>query len=111
MRELFIYWRTASADAERAEREVRRWQAELCREFAGLHPALYRRAEETGSPASASTTLMETYAGAPLNAALEQRITSEGDALLRRWLLGPRQVEVFVRCSPVAPDDRSAADR
>jgi hypothetical protein len=105
MRELFIYWRTAAANAEAAESEARRWQAELCREFAGLGCSLYRRADEMESPASTLTTLMETYCGAAVDDRLEQRIASEGDARLHRWLQGPRKMEVFVRCVPAEPAD------
>lgn len=100
MRELFIYWRTATSAADAAERATAAWQAALRVEFPDLQVALYRRADEGGP----STTLMETYAGAALDAALEQRISSEGDARLGPWLRGLRKVEVFVR-RPLEPSD------
>ena len=100
MRELFIYWRTGAAEADAAERDAQAWHAELRRTFPGLDASLYRRADETVSGAPASATLMEVYAGAALDTALQQRIADEGDARLRRWLQSPRKVEVFVRRSP-----------
>jgi len=110
MRELFVYWKTAADAAHAAENEARKWQAELRREFPGLATSLYRRADEPAAPPAprapglspapspAMTTLMETYAGATIDTALEQRIVREGEARLGRWLQGPRKVEVFVRC-------------
>lgn len=92
MRELFIYWRTA--DAEAAACAVGQWQFDLRQACPGLVATLYRRADEAGE---GLTTLMETYAGAALDAALERRITTEGKTRLRPWLAGPRHVEVFVR--------------
>lgn len=99
MRELFIYWKTAAAQADAAARDAAAWQAELRREFPGLAAALYRRADAAGTAAPGTATLMETYAGA-LDPALERRIVSEGDARLQRWLEGPRKVEIFERCPP-----------
>lgn len=96
MRELFIYWKTAAATAESAEREALTWQDELRQAFPGLHASLYRRADESPA-ASATITLMETYAGAAMDGGLERRIADEGDARLGRWLTGPRKVETFVR--------------
>ncbi len=99
MRELFIYWKTAAATADAAQREALAWQSELRRAFPGLRTSLYRRADEAPAAASAATTtVMETYAGIAIDAALEQRISLEGDERLRPWLQGPRKVEVFVRC-------------
>lgn len=99
MRELFVYWRTADPDA--AERAARAWHEDLCRSCNGLSAQLYRRADESASTAAQGlTTLMETYAGAALDAAMEQRIVEEGNTHLRPWLDGARHVEVFVRRSP-----------
>jgi len=98
-RELFIYWRTAAAGTTAAEREAARWQAELCREHPGLRAALYRRTDASAPGVSpTTTTVMETYAGPSLDAALEARIVSEGQARLAPWLEGPRKVEAFERC-------------
>lgn len=58
VREYFVYWRVASAEADQAERAAHRFQAGLCRAHAGLRAALYRRADETGP----TVTLMEVYA-------------------------------------------------
>lgn len=96
MRELFIYWKTAAAGAEAAEREARQWQDELRRQCPGLRASLYRRADDPAARHGKTVTLMETYAGTAVDAAMEQRIASEGDARLRRWLDGSRHVEVFV---------------
>jgi len=95
VRELFIYWRTA--DPEAAGRAARAWHAELRHRFPGLLAVLYQRAEEAGD---GPATLMETYAGVALDAALERHIATEGEARLRPWLAGPRKVEVFVRVAP-----------
>ena len=102
MRELFIYWRTAAGTAAAAESAAQAWQRQLQVTYPGLRTALYRRAEETGE----SVTLMEVYAAEAgqhhamrLDAALERRIVSEGDAALARWVEGQRRVEVFVRCA------------
>ena len=102
MRELFIYWRTAAATVAAAESAAQAWQRQLQVAHPGLRAALYRRAEEPG----AAVTLMEVYAAdaglfdaARLGAALEQRIVSEGDAVLGRWVEGRRMVEAFVRCA------------
>lgn len=95
MRELFIYWRTA--DIEAAERAAAQWQAELRREYPALVAALYRRSDEAMSGLG---TVMETYAGPALDAALEHRIETEGSIRLGPWLAGPRKIEVFVRAPP-----------
>ncbi|MCW5634131.1 MAG: DUF4936 family protein [Rubrivivax sp.] len=91
MRELFVYWRTAEPEA--ALRAARDFQAALNGAHPGLQVALFRRDDE-GAP---TATLMETYAGAVLTPALEDRIAREGDERLARWLRGPRKVEAFVR--------------
>lgn len=96
MRELFVYWRTATSAADAAERAAAEWQASLRDAFPGLQAALYRRADEAGL----SVTLMETYAGPTLDANLERWLASEGDARLGAWLQGPRKVEVFVLRPP-----------
>lgn len=97
MRELFIYWRTAAAHTGEAEDDVRRWQQVLRGELPGLATALYRRADEGGSARPGTTTLMETYSGAGLDAAAERRIVNEGNVRLARWLEGPRMVDAFER--------------
>lgn len=98
MRELFVYWRTSDPDG--AERAAHAWHDDLCRHCEGLSARLYRRADEPASTAAQGlTTLMETYAGAALDTAMEERIVEEGNARLRAWLAGPRHVEVFVRRS------------
>ncbi len=98
MRELFIYWKTAAASADEAERAARDWQAELRREHPSLSATLYRRADDSSSASAATATLMETYAGAAIDPALELQLADEGHARLGRWMQGPRKVEVFVRC-------------
>jgi Domain of unknown function (DUF4936) len=98
MRELFIYWKTAATTADAAENEARNWQAELRRAYPSLSASLYRRADDSSSGSPTTATLMETYAGAAIDSALELRLAEEGHARLGRWMQGPRIVEVFVRC-------------
>jgi hypothetical protein len=102
-RELFVYWRTAAATADAAEREVQAWQHELRAAHRGLRALLYRRADE----AAPWVTLMEVYAAeadpgselatevAAAARALEQHLVDEGNRRLARWIAGERKVEVF----------------
>ena len=83
------------------------WQQGLRIAHPHLRASLYRRDEVSADgPAAAHVTLMEVYAidaqggCAALDAALERRLISEGDAVLAPWLQGPRKVEAFVRCEP-----------
>ncbi len=97
MRELFVYYRIAAADAARCEALVRGLQARLMHEIPGLRARLLARP----STGDAERTWMETYAldaeGGPstVDASLEQRIDAEA-AVLAPYLRGPRHVEVFV---------------
>jgi len=96
-RQLFIYWRTAAADARAALQTVRSLQSELRRLHPGLHCALYLRHD----PAADDATLMETYAldaalaVAGVDPALQQAIESMVGAALAPWQRGTRHVEVF----------------
>lgn len=92
-RQLFIYWRVSPADLPIALQALRAWQATLKAEHPALHCRLYRRHE--GSPHE--TTVMETYADAApgICEALCEHIEQAGSAVLKRWLRGPRHVEVF----------------
>jgi hypothetical protein len=93
---LFIYYRVRAADATAAIAAARAMQAELQTVFAGLLCALSRRAEDRGD----LLTLMETYAhvdGVPADwqHAIERRAQEQ----LGAWIVGARQVEVFVPCA------------
>lgn len=91
-RELFLYWRTRSADADAAAAQARALQVDLSSRHAGLAVRLFRREE----PARARVTFMESYAlpGRGIDDALAQEIAAAG-ARLRPWLDGERHVEAF----------------
>ncbi|MBL8342017.1 MAG: DUF4936 family protein [Rubrivivax sp.] len=107
--ELFIYWRTASAQATRAIAAAQAWQADLRARYAGLAATLYSRVDPTGM----TVTVMEVYAAearpaatpvaALVDASFEQLVDREGREVLGPWLAGTRHVEVFQRCPPQAP--------
>lgn len=102
MRELYLYWKLPAEHASAALPALRGWQQVLCAAHPGLQARLLRRADE---PAGRPTTWMEVYRrpGAGIDAALQQRIRTEGDALLTA--LHPplqRVLEVF------EADDRPA---
>lgn len=91
-RELFLYWRTSSADAEAAAEQARSLQGDLRDRHAGLMTRLFRRDE----PGRGRVTFMESYAlpGRGIGDALAQEIVAAG-ARLRPWLDGERHVEAF----------------
>ena len=87
---LFVYWRTADADAALAA--ARRWLETVRQVHAGVDARLYRRRDDSG----AGCTLMETYAHAHgLDAALQAALLAGAAAALGRWCDGARHVEVF----------------
>jgi hypothetical protein len=93
--EVFLYWRARSGEAMAAHEALRAWQEDLQVAVPGLRARRWRREE----PECDRCTFMEAYAGgdgaSALNAALVERIVSEGNSRLARWLLGPRHVEHF----------------
>lgn len=92
-RQLFIYWRVAPADLDVALQALRDWQVTLTAEHPTLRCRLYQRHDGSRDTA----TVMEGYADAPpgIDDALRQHIEHAGNAVLQRWLRGPRHVEVF----------------
>jgi quinol monooxygenase YgiN len=97
-RQLFIYWRVASAELDAALRALRAWQATLRAEHPALQYQLYQRHDGSKDEA----TVMETYfdAAPGIDDALHRYIEHTGNAVLQRWLRGPRHVEVFDTCDP-----------
>jgi hypothetical protein len=92
-RELYLYWRTGSADAAAATVAMRAWQQALQRAYPGLRTRLLRRADE----AAPETTLMETYLQpGGIGPALQRHIADAGDAASAPWRRGARHVEVFI---------------
>jgi len=99
-RQLFIYWRVASADVAAALQAVRAMQAQLRRNHGALCTGLYQRPQASAN----ETTLMETYALAAhtacdgIDAVMQQHIEAAGAQALQPWLRGARHVEVFDAC-------------
>lgn len=97
-RQLFVYWRVAGDDLVAALQALRHWHAALRSDLPALQCTLYQRHDH----ATSQVTVMEAYAialpGAGIGPQLLQRITHDGDILLRRWLVGARHVEVFDAC-------------
>jgi hypothetical protein len=81
MRELYLYWKLPADQATAALPALRAWQQALCAAHPGLEARLLRRADQASAPVQ---TWMEIYRqpGAGVDDALQQRIRSEGDALL-----------------------------
>jgi Domain of unknown function (DUF4936) len=97
-RELFIYWKVATADAPLAVAEATAWLERL----RALQPALVARLYQRADPNADARTVMETYAlpGTGLDEASIERYVAEGAALLGRWARGGRHVEVFEMLAP-----------
>jgi Domain of unknown function (DUF4936) len=99
-RQLFIYWRVASADVAAALRATPAVQAQLRLNHQTLRTGLYQHTEASAGEA----TLMETYALASqaacngIDAAMQQRIEAASAEALQPWLRGVRHVEVFDAC-------------
>jgi DNA-binding transcriptional regulator LsrR (DeoR family) len=91
MREIYVYYRVAQADAAAAAGRVRSMQAGLCASHPGLQARLLRR------PVVATDlqTWMEVYSIAGgVGEALQQEIESAASSLLD-VIQGPRHCEVF----------------
>jgi hypothetical protein len=96
-RELYLYWRTGSADAAAATVAMRAWQQALQRAHPDLQARLLRRADEAAAETKPEITLMETYLQpGGIRPALQQHIADAGDAASATWRRGPRHVEVFI---------------
>lgn len=91
-RELYIYWRVASARKVQATAVMRAWQAALVLQHPGLHARLLSRSDDDAS----LVTLMETYAAVNgLPAALHRVIVDQGARMAAPWCEGTRHVETF----------------
>ena len=100
MRELFVYYRVATADAAAAQAQVQALHAQLRGIDPGLDARLLRRPDE----ADGQQTWMETYAldagegPAGVGPELQAEIEARAGRLLT-LIDGPRHVEVFVPCA------------
>jgi uncharacterized iron-regulated membrane protein len=100
MRELFIYYRVHSVDAEASSAAVRAFQARLCERYPALLVRLLRRPGEVDG----SQTWMETYATDPMRnpdgitAELQAAIEAQARQQLPAFD-GPRHTEVFIACA------------
>jgi hypothetical protein len=90
--ELYVYYRVAAPDWQRAADAVRDFQRQLCMAHRGLTARVLRRSDS----AIDEVTLMETYAFAPRGIDDEMRRRIDRAAgVLTPWLIGGRHVEVF----------------
>ena len=100
MRELFVYYRVAAAQAAQAVAAVLAMQAQLECAHPQLRMRLLRRPETVGG----QQTWMETYAtdaaATPegIDARLQAAIESAA-AALQPWIASPRHTEVFIPCA------------
>ena len=106
--ELYFYWRVAgggsAAQAAQARQVIARLQQAWRREAPGLTCRLLRRA---GVP---DGTWMEIYTRpGGIDAALRERLRTEGDAALAPWLSSARHLEAFVPVDPDAPPSPGTA--
>ena len=93
---LYVYYRVQPADAPALIAAVRELQAGWQAALPGLTCTLSQRAE---NPAG-SLTLMETYShAAGLAPQWQQQIEHAARERLAGWIVGARQVEVFVPCA------------
>ena len=102
MRELFIYYRLRSIDAETARGLVFEFQARLRTQYPQLMARLLHR-PDPDDEAGGWQTWMETYSTDPMRepvgvtAELQTEIEAEA-AALAPLLDGPRHTEVFIAC-------------
>ena len=97
MRELFIFYRLASAHAAAAQAAVLKMQTTLSADHPGLQARLLRRPEIHDG----QQTWMETYAlcgGEGITPALQASIAAAAQAL-PACLAVPRHTEVFIACA------------
>ena len=87
-RRLYVYYRVVAAALPAVLAEVRALQASLMAAHPGLSAALLRRPE----PSGAEITLMETYAGADMQALA---LALAAAVAARPALPAPRHVETF----------------
>ena len=102
MRELFIYYRLRSIDAQAARSLVLDFQAQLRTQYPQLVARLLHRPDPNDA-AGGPQTWMETYSTDPMRepagvtAALQSEIEAKA-AVLAPLLDGPRHIEVFTTC-------------
>jgi hypothetical protein len=101
-RELFIYWRVASADLAEAMAALHRFHDRLRQMYPGLQAGRYLRSDRAGATSGAdadqAATVLETYAdGQGVDEAMAATIRTEGESALGRLALGQRTVEAFER--------------
>ena len=93
---LYVYYRVQAADAPALTAAVRELQAGWQAALPGLACTLSQRAD---NPAG-SLTLMETYShAAGLAPQWQLQIEQVARERLAGWIIGTRQVEVFVPCA------------
>jgi hypothetical protein len=102
MRELFIYYRLRSIDAETARGLVFEFQAQLRTQYPQLMARLLHR-PDPNDEAGEWQTWMETYSTEPMRepAGVTAELQAEIEAkatVLARLLDGPRHIEVFTAC-------------
>jgi hypothetical protein len=102
MRELFIYYRLRSIDAEAAVGLVLEYQAQLRAQYPPLIARLLHRPAGDGG-ADELQTWMETYSTDPMRepagvTAELQSVIEARAAVLEPLLDGPRHTEVFTAC-------------
>ena len=97
MRELYVYYRVAPADAAAAETGVLTLQRRLREEHAGLQARLLRRPELHNG----FETWMETYScnGQGGVTPAQQAAIESAAAALSACIAGPRHTEVFIACA------------
>jgi hypothetical protein len=99
MRELFIYYRLRSPDAQAARRVVQQFQSQLRRRYPHLQSRLLHRPRDSNG----IETWMETYSTDPAcepgGVTVEVQSDIEAHALVLTPLLaGTRHTEVFIAC-------------
>ena len=97
MRELYVYYRVAPADAAAAEATVLTLQRRLRDEHAGLQARLLRRPELHNG----FETWMETYSRTGQGGVTPalQAVIENAAAPLSACIDGPRHTEVFIACA------------
>jgi hypothetical protein len=93
-RELFIYYRVSTGNADVLEAQVRNFQATLCNRHAGLQARLLRRPIVADTP----QTWMEMYARPSVADGVSKSIEDDIErtaSTLAALVEGPRHREVF----------------
>jgi Domain of unknown function (DUF4936) len=93
VRRHYVYYRVPADSLQAAADAVMAMQSALRSRFPGLNTGLLRRPEAMAD----RVTLMEVYAlpGRDLDTDLAAEIEARAEALVARWIDGPRHVETF----------------